>query len=246
MKTNTLHEIWKEGLSGARGSTNYVDLKTALPTLSPVVIANIPQLIITVSYFFYNSVLTSMLATAEYSSYGASPKPLRVTWPIKNSMQQSTYWLSMPYQYGAPLMVIYAVLHWLISQSIFYVRIMAYDWIGRPIYQFSVSSLGYNALAIFISILVGAFMVCLLLGLSFRRFKSEIPLAGACSVAISAACHVPRDKPLDHVARGAVIWGETVASPSSTGDRGGIEDDKGHCSFTSLDAVRPSLRKMYA
>ena len=89
-------------------------------------------------------------------------------------------------------------------------------------------------------------MVCLLLGLSFRRFKSEIPLAGACSVAISAACHVPRDKPLDHVARGAVIWGETVASPSSTGDRGGIEDDKGHCSFTSLDAVRPSLRKMYA
>ncbi|KAJ5954344.1 hypothetical protein N7501_008623 [Penicillium viridicatum] len=246
VKTNTLHEMWKEGLSGARGSTRFVDLKRTLPTLSSVVIANIPQLIITVSYFFYNSVLTSMLATAEYSSYGASPKPLRVTWPIKNSMQQSTYWLSMPYQYGAPLLVIYTVLHWLISQSIFYVRIMAYDWIGRPIYQFSVSSLGYNALAIFISILVGAFMVCLLLGLSFRRFKSEIPLAGACSVAISAACHVPRDESLDHVARGAVMWGETVASPSLTGDCGGIEDDKGHCSFTSLDAVRPSLSKMYA
>ncbi|KAJ5208178.1 hypothetical protein N7449_002557 [Penicillium cf. viridicatum] len=213
----------------------------------PATLDNDPRLlIITVSYFFYNSVLTSMLATGEYSSYGASPKPLRVTWPIKNSMQQSTYWLSMPYQYGVPLLMIYMVLHWLISQSIFYVRVMAYDWIGRPIYQFSVSSLGYNPLAIFISILVGALMVCLLLGLSSRRFKSEIPLAGACSVAISAACHVPRDEPLDQAARGMVMWGETMASPSWTGDCGGIEDDKGHCSFTSLDTVRPSLSKMYA
>jgi hypothetical protein len=89
-------------------------------------------------------------------------------------------------------------------------------------------------------------MVCLLLGLSLRRFKSEIPLAGACSVAISAACHVPRDEPLDQATGGMVMWGETVASPSWTGDCDGIEDDKGHCSFTSLDTVRPSLSKMYA
>ncbi|CAG8898361.1 unnamed protein product [Penicillium egyptiacum] len=244
--TATLHEMWKEGFSSTRGSTAFVDLKRTLPTLSSVVVANIPQLIITVSYFFYNSVLTSMLATAEYSSYGASPNPLRVTWPIKDSMQRSTYWLSMPYQYGVPLLVVYMILHWLISQSIFYVRVMAYDWIGRPIYQFSVSSLGYNPLAIFISLLVGAFMVCLLLGLSFRRFKSEIPLAGACSAAISAACHVPKDELLDRAGQGPVTWGETVASPSWAGDFGGIEDDKGHCSFTSLETVRPSLSKMYA
>ncbi|KAJ9492264.1 hypothetical protein VN97_g996 [Penicillium thymicola] len=73
--TKTLHEMWKEGFSGARGSTQFVDLKKTLPTLSSVVIANIPQLIITVSYFFYNSVLTSMLATAEYSSYGQARSP---------------------------------------------------------------------------------------------------------------------------------------------------------------------------
>ncbi|KAJ5435736.1 hypothetical protein N7445_006621 [Penicillium cf. griseofulvum] len=208
-----LRDMWRESLSGAAGSTTLVDLQRTLPTLSYVVIANVPQLVITVSYFFYNSVLTSMLATAEYSSYGASSQPLRVTWPMKGSTQQSTYWLSMPYRYGVPLMVIYMVLHLLISQSIFYVRVMAYDWIGRQIYQRSISAMGYNALAIFISILVGAFMVCLLVGVSFRRLKSEMPLAGACSAAISAACHVPKDEDLSHAARRPVMWGETVASP---------------------------------
>ncbi|OQE46496.1 hypothetical protein PENCOP_c001G06293 [Penicillium coprophilum] len=241
-----LHEIWEKGFSGARDQSDLVDLKRTLSTLSSVVIANIPQLVITVSYFFYNSVLTSMLATAEYSSYGASSKPLRVTWPIKDSTQQSTYWLSMPYQYGVPLMVAYMILHWLISQSIFYARVTMYDWAGQQIDEYSINSLGHRPLAILISILVGGFMVCLLLGLSVRKFKSEIPLAGACSAAISAACHLPKDEDLDHAARGSVMWGETVASPSWAGDFGGIEDDKGHCSFTSLETVRPSLSKMYA
>ncbi|KAJ5162884.1 uncharacterized protein N7500_004714 [Penicillium coprophilum] len=241
-----LQEIWQKGFSGARDHTDLVDLKRTLSTLSSVVMANIPQLVITVSYFFYNSVLTSMLATAEYSSYGASSKPLRVTWPIKDSMQQSTYWLSMPYQYGVPLMVAYMILHWLISQSIFYARVTMYDWVGREIQGFSINSLSHKPLAIFISILTGALMVCMLLGLSVRKFKSEMPLAGACSAAISAACHLPKDEDLGHAARGSVTWGETVASPSWAGDFGGIEDDKGHCSFTSLETVKPSLSKMYA
>ncbi|CAG8889269.1 unnamed protein product [Penicillium egyptiacum] len=242
---SVLRQLWTEGFSGAGPSTTLVDLGKRLPALSNVVIANIPQLLITVSYFFYNSVLTSMLATAEYSSYGTSSKPLRVTWPIKGSTQQSTYWLSMPYRYGVPLIVIYMVLHWLISQCVFYVRVNAYDWVGRQIQHNSISSMGHNRLAIFISILVGAFMVCLLIGVSFRRFKSEMPLAGACSAAISAACHPPKDEDLSHVARGPVMWGETVAS-SSWGDFGATEDDKGHCSFTSLEPVEPSLSKMYA
>ncbi|KAJ5385297.1 hypothetical protein N7517_003208 [Penicillium concentricum] len=246
LTSRLLHIIWTQGLAGNRGTTAIIDVPVKFSTLSAVVVANIPQLVVTVSYFFYNSVLTNMLATAEYSSYGASSKPLRVTWPVKDSMQQSTYWLSMPYRYGAPLLVFYMILHWLISQSIFYARIMAYDWIGRPIYKYSISSLGYNSLAIFISMLVGGLMVCLLLGLSFRKFKSEMPLAGACSAAISAACHVPKDEDLDHAARGSVMWGETMTSPSWAGDLGGIEDDKGHCSFTSLETVRPSLSKMYA
>ncbi|KAJ5834321.1 hypothetical protein N7447_000347 [Penicillium robsamsonii] len=241
-----LHNLWTAGFSGIPGYNPLIDLNITLSALSSVVIANIPQLVITVSYFFYNSVLTSMLATAEYSSYGASPKPLRVTWPVRGSTQQSTYWLSMPYRYGVPLLVIFTVLHWLVSQSIYYFRVMAYDWTGRPIYRFSISSLGYNPLAIFISTLVGSLMVFVLLGLSFRKLKSEMPLAGACSAAISAACHVPRGEDLDHAARGSVTWGETVASPSLVGDSGGIEDDKGHCSFTSLQTVRPSLSKMYA
>ncbi|KAJ5514835.1 hypothetical protein N7463_004387 [Penicillium fimorum] len=174
-----------------------------------------------------------MLATAEYRPYGVGSKPLRVTWPVKESTQRSTYWLSMPYQYGVPLLVTFTVLHWLNSQSIYYLRVMAYDWTGRPIYRFSVNSLGYNRLAIF--------FFC-----AYRKFKSEMPSAGARSAAISAACHVPKDEDLDHAARGSVMWGETVASPPWAGDFRGIENDKGHYSFISSETVRPSLSKMYA
>jgi hypothetical protein len=74
--------------------------------MSAVLTANSAQLFPTVSYYFYDSVLTSMLAVAEYSSYGAGRKPLRVTWPVKGSLQHSTYWLSVPYQYGIPIMVL--------------------------------------------------------------------------------------------------------------------------------------------
>lgn len=54
-----------------------------------VVMANSAQLIVTAGYYFYNSVLTSMLASAEYSSYGTDRKALRVTWPAKGSQQLS-------------------------------------------------------------------------------------------------------------------------------------------------------------
>lgn len=83
--------------------------------LSAVVFANIPQLILTVSYYCYNAVLTSILAAAEYNSYGVKRKALRVTWTIKNSQQRSTYWLSVPYRYIAPILALYMVLHWLVS-----------------------------------------------------------------------------------------------------------------------------------
>ena len=97
-----------------------------MPILGAVVIANVPQLILAICYYCYNSVLTNMVAAAEYSTYGMSKQPLRVTWPVAGSQQRSTYWLSLPYQYAVPHLGMFTILHWLISQSIFYVRLVPY------------------------------------------------------------------------------------------------------------------------
>lgn len=246
LRTSLLREWWKGGLL----TENYseIDLKsTELTMLGSIVVANTPQLAITLSYYGFNSVLTSMLAASEYNSYGTSSKPLRVTWPVKGSKQQSNYWLSVPYQYAVPILVIYTVLHWLISQSIFYVMLIPFRPNGQPDSLFRVSELGYSPLPIFLSILVGGLMVCILLGLSSRRLKSHMPLAGTCSVAISAACHPPRNESLDSASLGQLTWGETIAAPTWAVDHlGGLEGQKGHCSFTALDTVEPSTEKLYA
>ncbi|RAQ74509.1 hypothetical protein COH21_003727 [Aspergillus flavus] len=116
-----------------------------------VVTANSVQLLVTVGYYFYNSVLTSMLASAEYSSYGTDRKPLRVTWPVKGSQQRSTYWLSVPYKYGIPVMILFMVIHWFVSQALYYVLLIPYSLDDQPLYGEKFSSLGASVLPMFIA-----------------------------------------------------------------------------------------------
>ncbi|KAL2005113.1 hypothetical protein VTN00DRAFT_2963 [Thermoascus crustaceus] len=195
---------WQLGFGTATGS---VLLQNAMqwPILGYVVVANTPQFIVTISYYFYNNVLTSMLAAAEYSSYGISRKSLRVSWPKPHSSQRSTYWLSMPYQYSVPLLITYAALHWTISQSLFYVQIVPYDMFSKPVEGQVLSALGYSPIAIFVSLLVGGVLMSAFLMMAiFRRFQSFMPLAGSCSAAIRASCHPGNDTDTQTAALGDV------------------------------------------
>jgi hypothetical protein len=219
-----------------------------LTMLSCVVIANTPQLAITIGYYCYNALLTSMLAADEYSSYGASPKALRVTWPVKGSKQHSTYWLSIPYKYGVPVLVLYMILHWLISQSLFYLLVITYNPANELDPGINISTLGYSPGPIFLSIIVGTIMLLVLVVLALRKFKSTVPVTGSNSAVISAACHLPGDEVGETAVLGLVKWGETTMSPNwAIENFGGIDDgQKGHCSFTSLETKTPTLMKLYA
>ncbi|KAJ5089838.1 hypothetical protein N7532_008522 [Penicillium argentinense] len=225
-----------------------LDLPTNMQPLYALVLANIPQFFVTISYTSYNSVLTSMLAAAEYSSYGTRRKPLRVTWRTKNSDQRSTYWLSVPYQYGIPILVVYAALHWLMSQGFYFTWLLPYDNYGNLLKDRRQSTLSVTLLPIFLAVIVLGLLLCFLFVIAFRKLKSDIPLAETCSAAISAACHPPKDENLDTIAMGPVTWGET-REPEWMYDSDQFdeaEDRKGHCSFTSARTSRPSLTKLYA
>jgi hypothetical protein len=246
LSESALSDWWSEGLSSSNYNIIGLDLGSSM--IASVMFANIPQLVLTVSYYCFNNIVTDMLAAAEYSSYGVTRKPLRVSRPVKGSQQRSTYWLSIPYIYGVPILLLHMLLHWLISQSLYYVLVIPYTTEGKADYGLEVSSIGYTSLPIFFGILVASLLVFLMILLGCKRLKSNMPLAGACSVAISAACHPPPGEDLNTAALGPIRWGQTVESPNWATDHSddSIDDDRGHCSFTALDTVDPTLDKLYA
>lgn len=128
-------------------------------------------------------------------------------WP--KGSQHLTYYLSLPYRYSIPLLITHAVLHWLVSQSLFYVEILPYDISGNPLAEYQIINCGYSPIAIICAIVFGSVMVCTILGLGLKRFKTNMPLAASCSMTISAACHPP---PGDDHALKPVMWGEIPAA----------------------------------
>ncbi|KAL4892739.1 hypothetical protein BDV59DRAFT_179659 [Aspergillus ambiguus] len=264
----SLSNLWNLGLGDLNASTIIFQINSTL--LGNVLVANIPQVIISISYYYYNAVLTAMLMASEYDGYAvagtcakanlekrrfAPKKGLRVSGKLHGT-QRSTYFLSLPYRYSLPLMGTYAVLHWLVSQSIFYVKVTMYDTSENRVPSADVDACGWSPMALILSIAIGSLMILALVALGLRKFRSCIPLFGSCSAAISAACHPQGDS--DAAAK-AIIWGEIVplgshvetklakgviievSSVNSDNNRGGF----GHCSFTSQDVVQPSPGRIY-
>ncbi|RFU24272.1 hypothetical protein B7463_g12067, partial [Scytalidium lignicola] len=160
----------------------------SLPSNS--LLANTPQLLLSYIYLTYNSIFTSMLTTHEYVSFATNRRGLRVTSPKPNSFQRSQYYLSLPYKYSLPLLVGSALLHWLVSQSIFLIRVTMYDLSHRTDEIPALSAVGYSPLAIVISSTVGAALVIVILALGiFRRFNGKMPISAGCSAVIAAVCH---------------------------------------------------------
>ena len=227
-------DIMKAGEFGAMSPETM--LTTQLPSigtsgiLANVLVANMPQLIFSCPYLLYNGLFTSMCLAHEYSNYSVFRKPLRVTAP--HGDQRSTHWLHLPYTYSLPLLVASAVLHWSISQSLFFVGIELY--FSAELLE-TYFTLGHSLQPIILDIVLGSFMLFALVGMGFRKLAGKIPLANSNSFAIAAACHRPEEDK-DAALKG-VMWGEV--------HRGSVSE-VGHCSFTSMDVTAPVEGRLYA
>lgn len=178
-----------------------IDVGAVVGTL----IANSPQLLISFLYLNCNFILTAMVMSAEWNDFAFKRKGLRVSAPMPNTEQRSTYWLSLPYRYSVPLMLCSTSLHYFISQSFFYVRIITFSD-GKK--ADLISTCGYSLIAIIFALSVGVVIVLTISGLSLRPINSRMPVAGSCSAAISAACHPPPEDVDPHLKK--VMWGEIV------------------------------------
>ena len=98
------------GLDGILGSSkDNINILTIL--------ANIPQLLLSMAYMVYNGLFTRICSEFEWAAFSVKYLPLRVT--LKKGQQRSTYRLQLPYHWSIPLLVVSIVLHWLFSNCIY-------------------------------------------------------------------------------------------------------------------------------
>ncbi|KAF4472854.1 hypothetical protein FALBO_241 [Fusarium albosuccineum] len=168
----------------------------SLPLLVMTIIANLPQLILSICYMAYNGLFTRMLAEFEWARYSISFQPLRVTEP--RGSQRSTYRLQLPYRYSIPLLAISTILHWIYSNCIYVNNYESYGSL-YPYKHTTTHSLQFSTKAILIALVASVTVAITPLFLAFIKLPGQMVLAGGNSAVISAACHcVPVDLPLDN------------------------------------------------
>jgi len=197
-------------------------------------LTNTPQLAVSFLYFCLNDTMTRMILAADYNNFAIHRRPLRVSFP--RGEQRSTWYLTIPYQYAIPILTTFTLIHWSVSEGLFYVQVLPYTIYGKPIPSAELVTCAVSTLPLELGLflMIGVFIVIGFLG--SRRLKaSKMPIAREWSVAISAACHPPR---LDlDAAFKPVRWGV-------------VEDDTNalypHCSFSSKEVKEPKVNVQYA
>jgi hypothetical protein len=204
-----------------------------------IILANLPQSIFSFMNVLYNALFTTILLLDEWNSFALKRQPLRVTQP--SGQQKSKSYISIPYHYGIPIILFSAILHWLISESLFLVRITAMS--GEQIAKdASISAMGYSALALLLAFLTCFTMLAFMNAKALRNAGADAPLVGSCSAAIGAACHSLEDG--GDVATGLVQWGVVRGLGETEGAWKIRDKDFGHCSF-SAGAVAPPIPGRY-
>ncbi|KAI1872788.1 uncharacterized protein JN550_003662 [Neoarthrinium moseri] len=161
-----------------------------LGVLKSTLLANIPQLVATYVYVACNSVLTSMLAHHEVSSYAIRRRGLRVSFPKRKTAQRDTYFLQVPYKLALPLMVTSTALHWLLSQSLFLLRVAVYGPDDKEISGRPIATVGYSSSPVLAALGLLAFFIVGTITLSWvKRYKGaeQMPLVATCSASLAAA-----------------------------------------------------------
>jgi hypothetical protein len=203
-----------------------------------VLLANIPQLVLSTGYLLLNNLLTDMLGGWEWSKIGKNKTKLRTT--IPRGQQRSTYFLQLPFTYAFPLMTIMIAIHYLVSSSLFVVEFVDYSFNSSGDLAMDSDADGglyYSPLAIICTLAVSLLTLGLPIALSFRKLYPGIPMAGSCSALISAACHPPLEE--GDAGLLPVQWGvvKSMINPET-----GI----GHCSISSAGVSAPAEGELYS
>jgi hypothetical protein len=202
--------------------------------LKNVLLANLPQLLISALYLGYNNLFTCMSFADEWSSYFFRALPLRVTWPRPRSLQRPTGWLSLPYHYILPLLLLSAGAHFLLSQGMFLAAIDVFDFDGTLDPSRTILTVGFSVIALLMLAMLLGTLVLLAFALGWRRIPAGMPLTGSCTAAISATCHVASFEDGAETAARRVQWGVVET-----------KDGVGHLAFSAAPVAAPVPGRLY-
>ncbi|KAM0813070.1 putative DUF6536 domain-containing protein [Seiridium cardinale] len=162
-----------------------------------LMVANAPQLLLSLCYFSYNTFFTRLAVEKEWNAYSLKYTPLRVSYPAGE--QFSHYRLQLPYKYSMPLLAVSVLLHWLVSNTIYIFINEGGYWkitgVGEDVArQFGVGpdavvALGYSPPAILTVFVVSVVLCIIPVVWSLRKVKGDMISGGTNSLVISAACH---------------------------------------------------------
>ncbi|KAI6082383.1 hypothetical protein F4821DRAFT_216117 [Hypoxylon rubiginosum] len=162
-----------------------------------VLLANSPQILLSICYLAYNNMFTRLQMAREWSLFSESYQGLRVTDPKGD--QYSTYRLQLPYKYSIPLIAISIFLHWLLSNTIYlFVSLGGYygttgfisgDLVDPSLPPNTAIAVGYSGKSLLAMLVVSCVLITIPFILSFKRLPPNMVNIGSNSLAISAACH---------------------------------------------------------
>lgn len=226
-------KLWEIGFGKITGN-NLLNVNATLG--GGILLANMPQAVLSYLYLAFNALYTNMFVGKEWTTYMDARKPLRVTSPI--GQQRATYWLNVPFRYAIPMTILSGLFHWLTSQSIFLVQVTILDAYERQPYR-KISTCGLSPVAIIMCTILGTIIAVGGFVMGRFRYAPGMPVVGSCSAAISAACHpLPEDTDASLM---PVQWGAVTS-----GERSGGGQPVGHCAFSSLPVEIPIPGRLYA
>jgi len=203
-----------------------------LPT---TIIANIPQLAFSALYLAYNDLFTRMLLADEWAGFALRAKGLRVS-EQPTDAQRSSRFLTLPVRWALPMMVYSSLTHWILSQSLFLVRIDGIETGGIIDANDQLARLGYSVIGMISSM---TFVVCgalITILLGYLKPLNGWFGDGSNSALLSAACHPTLPEP------------GIESKPLSWGDITHVEEGSGgirHCGLSSSPVNKPIVGALY-
>jgi hypothetical protein len=178
------------------------DYQEGTPNTFPlqVIIANLPQLWLSIGYLLWNNQISRIWLEREWRGFYNKRKLPRVSYDTGTSKEEvhATRWLQLPYWLTFLLIALNTVLHWLVSQTLFVVEILPSATKPANFY------LNFSPLAI---VCIGVASTILILAMTIYYFvpiETWMPLmAGSVQIVLESCSRLEAQLP-----KGGVMWGD--------------------------------------
>ena len=146
--------------------------------------------------------------------------------------QRSTYYLGLPFRFAVPINLIFLLLHWLVSQTLFVYTRALFDsgsednrgFVHSPdeMWPREVYEVGYSLLAAILAIALGSILAMFSWLDDLRPLPGDMPIVGTNSALIAAACQsYPTSSESKDIVLRPLQWGVVR-----------IHNGISHCGFT--------------